>query len=184
MSATAAERAWRAMEGRLRPFVARRVSVEADVDDVMQEVFLKASRGLEDLRDEDRLDAWFFTVARRAIVDHHRGALRQPVCTDRVPEHPEEPFDAEGEWLGEVMTACVAAFVAELPDGYREAVTLVELEGVAAKEAAEMLGLSHSGLKSRVQRGRRLLRARFEAACALSLDGRRKVVACEPRGCG
>ncbi len=179
-----AEQAWRAMEGRLRPFVARRVASEADVDDVMQDVFLKVSRGLEDLREEDRLASWLFTVARRAVVDHHRGEARRGIATDRIPEPIEEPFDEEGERLGEALALCVAQFVAELPDGYREAITLVELEGVAPKEAAEMLGISHSGLKSRVQRGRAQLRARFEAACHLSLDARKKVTDCVPRGCG
>jgi RNA polymerase sigma-70 factor (ECF subfamily) len=59
--------------------------------------------------------------------------------------------------------------------------TLTELEGLTQKEAAERLGLSLSGMKSRVQRGRLHLRDALEACCHIALDVRGRVVACEPR---
>jgi len=75
----------------------------------------------------------------------------------------------------------VAPFIAMLPSPYREAVTLAELQGVTQKDAAEMLGISASGARSRVQRGRERLRAMLEACCEIALDARRHVIACEPR---
>jgi RNA polymerase sigma-70 factor (ECF subfamily) len=61
-------------------------------------------------------------------------------------------------------------------------VTLVDLEGVAHKDAARMLGLSVPGAKSRVQRGRRKLRGMFDECCRLEFDARRRVVGyqCRP----
>lgn len=184
MTNTEAARAWREIEGRLRPFVARRVASPADVDDVIQDVFVRLSRGLSDLRDEERLLPWLFTIARHAVIDHHRAVARARIARVEVPEMPVEEHDEAGERLLAELSTCVARFVTELPASYRDAVTLVELEGVPAKEAAKRLGLSHSGLKSRVQRGRARLRRRFDDACAVSLDVRRRVTECEPRGCG
>lgn len=74
-----------------------------------------------------------------------------------------------------------ALFVSMLPSPYREALTLTELEGLTQKEAAEMLGISLSGMKSRVQRGREKLRAALEDCCHIALDARHRVVGCEPR---
>jgi len=71
--------------------------------------------------------------------------------------------------------------VARLPSPYREAVTLTELQGLTQKEAAEMVGVSLSGLKSRVQRGREKIRAMFEACCEISVDCRGRVVECASR---
>jgi RNA polymerase sigma-70 factor (ECF subfamily) len=71
--------------------------------------------------------------------------------------------------------------VARLPSPYREAVTLVELEGLTAREAAEMVGISVSGMKSRVQRGRAQLREMLDACCEIALDARGKVVEFTPR---
>jgi RNA polymerase sigma-70 factor (ECF subfamily) len=181
-SSVAAE--WREIEQRLRPFVARRVASAADVDDVLQEVFLRLARGLPELRDQDRMAPWLFSIARNVVIDHHRRVRREPIASGARPDEPVPDPQADDERLLGELSTCVARFITELPDDYREAITLVELEGLSQKEAAERLGLSHSGMKSRVQRGRAALRRLFEDACALELDARRKVIACEPRGCG
>jgi len=74
---------------------------------------------------------------------------------------------------------CVALFVAPLPSPYREAITLTELQGLTQKEAAEMVGTSLSGMKSRVQRGRDKIREMFDECCEISADCRGRVVDCE-----
>jgi hypothetical protein len=79
------------------------------------------------------------------------------------------------------LAGCVALFVARLPSPYREAITLVELEGLTAREAAALADVSVSGMKSRVQRGRAQLRAQLDACCRIDLDVRGKVTDCEPR---
>src|SRR5262249_31498464 len=80
-----------------------------------------------------------------------------------------------------MLACCVSIFVARLPSPFREAITLVELEGLTAREAAEMVGVSVSGMKSRVQRGRAQLRQLFEACCEIALDARGKVIDYTPR---
>lgn len=165
---------------RLRPFVARRVR-SSDVDDVMQEVFLRLQRGLAGLEDEQRFGPWVYRVARSAIVDHHRARARHPLVAGEVelPDE-EEPGDDEGS-PEQLLALYVAPFVAMLPSPYREALTLTELEGLTQKQAAEMLGVSLPAMKSRVQRGRERLRALFDACCEIALDARGRVLACEPR---
>jgi RNA polymerase sigma-70 factor (ECF subfamily) len=79
------------------------------------------------------------------------------------------------------LAGCVSLFVAQLPSPYREAITLVELEGKTAKEAAEMVGISVSGMKSRVQRGRAQLRELFDRCCEIALDARGKPTDFTPR---
>src|SRR5690606_28555913 len=89
---------------------------------------------------------------------------------------------AEGDPpLAEEVAGYVAPFVAMLPSPYREALTLVELEGVTHKRAAEMLGLSLFGMKSCVQRGRVQFRKALEECCHFALDARGGVVLCELR---
>lgn len=177
----AAREAWHELEERLRPFVARRVQRPADADDVLQDVLLRLYTGLPNLRDEQRLGPWVYQVARNAITDHRRRVARQSQqpcqdVEDAEQDVSEEEFSAES-----VMAAYVGRFVALLPSPYREALTLTELEGLAQKDAAEMLAVSLSCLKSRVQRGRALLREAFHASCMIALDARGRVLSCEPR---
>jgi RNA polymerase sigma-70 factor (ECF subfamily) len=79
------------------------------------------------------------------------------------------------------LASYVAMFVALLPSPYREALTLTELEGLTQKQAADILGISLSGMKSRVQRGRQQLRGALEDCCHIALDVRGRVLSCEPR---
>lgn len=177
----AARGAWRELEAKLRPFIARRLRSEVDVDDIVQDVFLRMQRGLAGLRDEQRFGPWVYQIARSAIVDHQRVAAKHRVVdADRSDEQRldvgEDDRAVEAELAG-----YLAPFVAMLPSPYREALTLVEFEGLTQKQAAEMLGISLSGMKSRVQRGRAQLRRALEDCCHIALDVRGRVVSCEPR---
>jgi RNA polymerase sigma-70 factor (ECF subfamily) len=177
---------WRDVDAQLRPFVARRVEA-SDVDDILQDVFVRMRRGLAALRDDERMSAWLFQIARSAIADHGRARARHPLVIgdDRSPDAaaPDDGADDDRD-VSRAMAGCVAMFVAQLASPYREAVTLVELEGLTAREAAQMADVSLSGMKSRVQRGRAQLREMFEGCCKLELDARRKVTECEPRPAG
>ena len=179
----ATDRVWRDLEAKLRPFVGKRVP-QGDVDDVVQDVFLRIQRGLSSLRDDQRFGPWVYQVARSAIVDHGRGKARQPQVASQPPEELHHPDNDDERAVEQEVAMYAALFVSMLPSPYREALTLTELEGVTQKEAAEMVGISLSGMKSRVQRGREKLRAALEECCHIALDTRRRVIGCEPRSDG
>lgn len=186
---------WQELHGNLRAFVARRVRNQADVDDLVQRVLLRLLTGVGSLRDADRLHAWVYRTARNVIIDHYRssGATREVAsgdAADLAAEGPEAAPDDEEAALKE-LAVCLTPMVRQLPAAYREAVTLTDLEGVTQVEAARRLGLSVSGMKSRVQRGRKQLRAVLEACCRVDLDNQgaitayqtRRADSCSP-GCG
>ena len=174
--------AWSEIERRLRPYVARRVASSADADDVLQEIFVRMHRGLMGLRDDERFGGWVYRIAESVLADAGRARARDrlvPVAD--VPERSEPETIDEVEDLGADLGECVALFVARLPSPYREAITLTELQGLAQKDAAEMLGITLSAMKSRVQRGREKIRNMFEECCRISTDCRGRVIECEPR---
>ena len=166
------------LEARLRPFVARRVSAPADVDDVVQDVFLRMQRGACRLRDEESFGAWVYQVARSAIAEHRRTRTRHPIATEPPEEAADDGLD---DAVACDLTPYVAQFIAMLPAPYREALTLTELQGLTQKQAADMLGVSLSGMKSRVQRGRARLRELLDQCCEFVIDARGRVIDCTPR---
>ena len=182
MIAEDARRAHLDLEQKLRPFVSRRVP-PSDLDDVMQDVFLRIERGLPSLRDEDRFIPWLYTVARSAIIESHKQRSRHDAVDIAAVGEPEaiacdgaEPTALEQELAGYLL-----GYITQLPSPYREALTMTEIEGMTQKSAADALGISLSGMKSRVQRGRERLRELFEACCRIGVDARGRVVDCEPR---
>src|SRR5689334_25162985 len=94
---------WTELQSSIRGFVARRVRQPADVDDIVQQVFLRVHQSLPSLRDADRLHAWIYQTTRRTIVDHYRApAQRREVnagmAVDVLPEEQQEDLTPdEGE---------------------------------------------------------------------------------------
>ena len=169
------------LEARLRSFVARRVPAP-DVDDVLQDAFERIVVALPTLRDEERLAPFLYRIARSAVVDSHRARGRlSRVELDAVGEPESNDESGEPSLVEQELSSYVVVSIARLPSPYREAVTLTELEGLSQRAAAEALGISLSGMKSRVQRGREKLRALLDECCRIAVDARGRVIDCEPR---
>lgn len=169
----------RGVAAQIRPFVERRVA-PADVDDVMQEILQRAHAGVDALDDDTRFAAWLHRVARNAIVDHYRRAGRRDAKHEAFAAGWRDDADEQEDAVAS-LAVFVRAFVAMLPSPYREALQLTEIDGLTMREAADREGVSVSGMKSRVQRGRRMLRELFEACCEIALDARGRVVEYVPR---
>lgn len=164
---------------KLRRIVARRVPA-ADVDDVLQDVFVRVLRGLPSLRDQERFVPWLYQVAHSAAQQNLRRRMRHPLTNDGGAEQAApEPEAVARPDTG--LGAFAVRVIERLPSPYREALLLTEIEGMSQLAAAKVVGLSPSGMKSRVQRGREKLRDLLESNCKIALDVRGGVVDCEPR---
>ncbi|MBW2734638.1 MAG: sigma-70 family RNA polymerase sigma factor [Deltaproteobacteria bacterium] len=183
MSKEQQEIPWLELASRLQPFIARRIASNADAEDVRQDVLLRMHRALPSLADDDHLTAWMYRIARNAIIDHQR--KQRPLRSELVGTTEQEATTKEDEEKSaSELAQYLGSFVALLPSPYREAITLTEIEGRSQKDAAEMLGIPTSTMKSRVQRGRVRLQKMLGQCCEIALDARRKVIGFEPRiGC-
>jgi RNA polymerase sigma-70 factor (ECF subfamily) len=187
-------RLWDDLHASLRSFVSRRIANPADVDDVLQQVFVQVHRGLPSLRDDERVHAWIYRTARHVIVDYYRRPARrreQPSggLSDFSGETAAEPQSAgedESSALRE-LAGCLRPLLETLPAADVEALTLAELRGLTQAEAARRVGVSTSGMKSRVQRARQRLKSALDACCRFELDRRGGLIAFEAKqadGCG
>jgi RNA polymerase sigma-70 factor (ECF subfamily) len=80
------------------------------------------------------------------------------------------------------LTCCLRPMIERLPEDYRDAISLVEIDGLTQQAAAKQTGISLSGMKSRVQRGRKQLKAMLDDCCLIELDRRGGVVDYNTRG--
>ena len=177
--ALSVEQIWDGFTAQLRRFISGRVRGEADVEDILQEVFIKIHRGLDRLDDTSKLHAWVYQITRNAIIDHYRGGGPGVEVPEELPDRIAEKEDSEGA-EAEVAT-WLRPMAEDLPDKYREALILTDIEGLTQKELAERLDISISGAKSRVQRARERLKDVLLECCHLEVDRRGKVIDWEPR---
>lgn len=160
-------------------FVGARVRDHAAAEDIVHDVLLRAVERQSQLRDDTKLAPWLYQMTRNAIADHHRGG--RP--SEELPEDLVAP-EPESQVLSE-LAQCLAPFIGRLPDTYREAFELSEVQGMTQQETARRLGISLSGAKSRVQRARGKLQDMILACCTLERDHRGSIVDHQCRhGCG
>jgi RNA polymerase sigma-70 factor (ECF subfamily) len=167
---------WKEHHSRLRSYVAKRVREREAVDDILQEVFLKVNAGLHTVKYQDAISAWLYRVAANSIADHYRSHKpweELPGDDELTASEPERDYVAE-------LATCLHPLIAELPETYRSALLLSEIEGLPQKEVAHRLGISLSGAKSRVQRGREKLRQRLLDCCHIE-TGRSGITGYEQR---
>lgn len=155
---------WREYRTLLHRYVSKRVTSQAEAEDIVHDVLLRVYAKRDTLEEVKHWKAWLYTIARNAIVDHYR--KHKP--TESLPETllAEEP---EPSGMQELVR-CVLPLIKELPPKYREPLELADLDGWPQKSVAEKLELSLSGAKSRVQRGRHLLKDMFFQCCQLEYD--------------
>lgn len=134
-----------------------------DAEDALGEALLRAFRAMTDLRDQDSFQAWFAMIARRVCVrlKNRQKLLQTFQLDDLIAEgkEPAAPLDSpEANLDEERMRGCVKQALESLPEPYRSAYWMRDIEGLSGEEAADQLGVSLPALKSRLHRARRLVR--------------------------
>lgn len=177
------EQAWQAMSQQLRAFFRRRVTDDQLAEDLLQETFVRVHNGLASLQEQERLAAWVQRVAHNVLRDYFRKGFvsKEILAPDGIAadDIPEEHI-SDDNYNAEIATG-LGCIVQQLPPRYREAIELAEIKGLTQSEVGTRLGLSLSGAKSRVQRGRDKLKDLLLECCHFELDRHGNVIEYQPQ---
>ncbi len=161
------ETVWQNHSGPIHRFIVSRTRPPLDPDDLVQEVFLRAVSEKQNLRNPHAVSSWMFTIARNVITDAYRKAQRTELH-ENMEFFPADssftPEDLPGDDFRSLVR-CIHPMLEKLEEPYRQAVYLNEIEGRTQAEIAAASGISVSGVKSRVQRGRQQLHSLIQACC-------------------
>jgi RNA polymerase sigma-70 factor, ECF subfamily len=164
---------WSRHEAELRRWLLSRAPGTGEVDDLLQDVFLKVLRHREQLDRIAQPRAWLFEVARNTLTDRlrvSRASLPLPEDVEALPASLEE-----ADTVDSLAQACLPRVLVELDPQDREALELCDLQGMPQADFARLKQLSLPAAKSRVQRARRRMRERMTLACQVSFDERGRV---------
>lgn len=181
------EQIWDEFSKGLRSFIANRVSNPSHVEDIMQDVFIKIHTNIETLNEGSKIKSWVYQIARNTIIDFYR---KHKIKHEDIEASPFEDEEAARTLEGFVdqkpaqeILSGLKGMVDGLPEKYAEALSLVEFEGLSQVELAKKLGISISGAKSRVQRGRQLLKDVLLSCCHIEFDRYGTVIDFRPVCC-
>ncbi len=170
--------AWSRARSMLHGFVRKRIDSAEDAEDVLHDVIARALAQRDSLLDDGKLHAWLFRIARNAIADYYRrGRPQGESLTENF-----ELRDEQEESAGKALAQCIFPLLAQIDPAHRRALELADIDGLSQAQTAEILGLSLSGAKSRIQRGREKLREVFLDCCRVEQGARGGIVDFQRRG--
>ena len=166
---------YREFHPKIVPYLSRLAGPD-EAEDIAQEAFEKISIGLGEFRGESKLSTWIYRIATNTAIDRLRSAAYKHATVQRDLEDADGP-EAQSDWVAhkptpsdrtvirKEMSECVIEFIDNLPEDYRAAIVLSELEGFANKEIADILNISLENAKARLHRARGKLREMLNDGC-------------------
>jgi RNA polymerase sigma-70 factor (ECF subfamily) len=143
----------------------------ADAEDLLQETYLRAYRGFGGFTEGTNLKAWLYRILTNTFINAYRKRQREPVTVleDEIPDwylydrmnEDGETASAESQVLDRIPDQDVKEALDALPEGFRMAVWLADVEGFAYKEIAQILEITIGTVMSRLHRGRKALEQRL-----------------------
>lgn len=165
---------WNKLHRDLVDFVAKKVGEKNTAEDIVQDVLIKIHAKSGQLKDHERFTGWAFQITRNAVTDYFRRQNRniQPSLME---------WETSTNELNECAANCLAVLLHSLPDKYRTALQLTDMESLTQRELATVLNISHAGARSRVQRARKMLRERMDQFFIIRSDSYGNIIQCENR---
>lgn len=179
---------WNKVHSKLFGYISKNVKNESDTNDIIQNTFIKVRNHIDSLKNPAKAESWIFQIARNTMYDYFREKKKEIEIRDLEQEISIAPNAFENEEIHvKIKTQDLSEYagfiIKELPEKYKQAVLMADIEGLSMKEVAENLGLSVSGAKSRVQRGRKMIKELILQCCEVQTDVYGNIVNYEPHHC-
>lgn len=160
------------LTGPLERYLGRYTGDPSVTEDLIQETLLRISRALPGFEGRSSLKNWAFTIATNTAMDYFRKTKSSSkiIDIDEVPVPPDEKDWIEERLIIHEMNACVREEIDSLPEDYRAALILHDLEGLTAAETAKITGCSLATAKIRIHRARARLKKALQKDCTFYRD--------------
>lgn len=157
------EEIWKKYSDELLGFLITRTGDKDLAEDLLHETFIKVHLKLGSLRKETNIRSWLYSICSNVLMDHFR--VKSPMAGSEVNaenDNDENNTHSPGH--------CLLPLIEKLPDIYKNALILSEIKGLKQARVAEILNISVSGAKSRIQRGKKMLQEGFMECCDYTLN--------------
>lgn len=157
---------WKIYHKQLLGFISSKISNKETAQDVLHEVFIKIHSKMHTLNDITKMRAWIYQITRNTIIDYYR----KHKSKEEIPLWVDEEFQNSDEVLKEELSFCLGYLIGKLPQKYKTAIQISEIEGKTQQELADYENITLAGAKSRVQRGRDILKHMIFDCCELEIN--------------
>lgn len=150
-------------------YIKSKVRSREDAEDILQNVFVKMSSGIDKLDEDVKIKNWIFTVTRNTIIDYYRvNANKKKLAVNEELDDQIANVDEIDQTKG--LDQCMGSMIGLLPAEYRDIILESEIKGIKQKDLAEKYGMAYPSMRSKVQRGRERLKQLFHNCCHIETD--------------
>ena len=135
-----------------------------DAEELLQDAFVKSLERNGDVRDKEKIVAWFYRVLRNSVVDYYRKAGRNPKEVSGIVADFEQFATAVPERQNEICR-CLNPLLENMKPEYRDALTTIDLEGGSIRDLANRAGITEGNAAARVRRARGAMRKQVRMTC-------------------
>lgn len=164
---------WAKLREILYKYIRSRVNSKEDAEDILQESLIKIYKNLYEVKDNEKIKSWIYTITKNTLIDFYRKQGKSEEFLEQYLSEQDQytkDFSSETFDVHKELGFCLRNMIDSLPIKYRKALILTEFNNLTQKDMAARLNLSVSGAKSRVQRGRKLLKDMMVSCCILKKD--------------
>lgn len=167
------EEVWIEYHKQLLGFISSKVSNMQTAKDILHEVFIKIHTKMDTLDDLTKLKSWVYQITRNTIIDYYR--TNKDI--KEVPSWVNDSFEIDSEELiKDELSLCLGFLISRLPQKYKKAIELSEIENKTQQELANKENITLPAAKSRVQRGRKILKDMLLECCELEINKHNRIV--------
>lgn len=153
----------------LLSYIKSKVRSREDAEDILQNVFVKMSLGIDKLDEDVKIKNWIFTVTRNTIIDYYRvNANKKKLAVNEELDDQIAEVEEIDQTKG--LDQCMGSMIGLLPDEYRDIIVESEIKGVKQKDLADKYKMAYPSMRSKVQRGRERLKQLFHNCCHIETD--------------
>jgi RNA polymerase sigma-70 factor (ECF subfamily) len=153
-------------------YLERYVGDRAVAEDLQQETLIRMNKGLASFAGRSSIKTWAFSIASRVAADYlrHPGRKARIVELNEVVELIDSDRAIDERLVVDEMSKCVRQVIDSLPDAYRAALILHDLEGLSAEQTAEICDCTVASAKIRIHRARLRLKEALQGQCEFYRD--------------
>ena len=160
---------------KLKQYIYHKVNDKELAEDILHDTYIKIDTCCKQNRSCESPKSYLFQIASNTIADYYRKTKKSFLI-------PQENHTLD-ENFNEEFFRCLLPFIEQLPDKYREALKLADIEQKPQQEVANLLNISLSAAKSRIQRAREKLKTLFEVNCHIESDKFGNIITCKNKKC-
>ncbi|WP_339848722.1 sigma-70 family RNA polymerase sigma factor [uncultured Dokdonia sp.] len=158
---------WNTFNDELYFFILKKVKDKDATNDIFQNTFLKIHKNLSQLKNQDKVKAWVFQIARNEINNHYNSESIYVEKLEINKEIPTQIYD---------HVCCFDTFINDLPKIYKQVIELIYIKGLKQLKVAEELGISLANVKVRIKRAKEILKTKFSECCKYEFNKSGKLI--------